>query len=538
MAEIILFKDKRGGTAGSTQSAASLAYKTQQNQDWGNQELADLYRVKRLLDQAGVVIETDRGLTDEGDPWFVFCHPDGDVFVHLCRFDGEYLLDSTSIEAPLRGNSFADLINEFVDRAIEKRAANIVPLRPGDGVYLHPAIMLTALIWTMFVASDELIGIAHGAEIDQSEHDFDLLLSAPMPETDGAFGILQAALEERGDNANVVAKESAEPADRETQITSSSTILPNPISLSLSAIAVTFGMSTKSSFEFLQSSKESKAQDTSTLVAELEQALEADAQTVTREEEFANSPDLDSSRSDGTSSKQGSDKAEVSEIHVFNIPNAFSMAHAAGESFDTGKLDIILPSIFDVSFEGQSASSGSEGPTARKGVSTKPNTSQVHEESENNAGTGIRLEIAFGHNVSLSAYQIDNQELFASFDISTIQGFDWSGILGDIELNVVEENNDVADTPSVSPKPTGGTIRATEVTEYTQTAMDFVRYLLSEKDTVEMVVLEGKIILVDLSAFDEITDVSYLRSWTYDDIGIVSTIGHLSDFEAFGLVSA
>lgn len=41
--------------------------------DWTNQELANLFRVKHLLDAAGVICEIDRGLTDEGEPWFVFC---------------------------------------------------------------------------------------------------------------------------------------------------------------------------------------------------------------------------------------------------------------------------------------------------------------------------------------------------------------------------------------------------------------------------------------------------------------------------------
>ena len=37
--------------------------------DWGNQELADLFRVKQLLSGANVPVETMRGVTDEGDPW-------------------------------------------------------------------------------------------------------------------------------------------------------------------------------------------------------------------------------------------------------------------------------------------------------------------------------------------------------------------------------------------------------------------------------------------------------------------------------------
>jgi hypothetical protein len=50
---------------------------------WGNDELAELYRVEHSLVQAGVVVETESGLS--GDPWFVFCHPDGLVVVNTAR---------------------------------------------------------------------------------------------------------------------------------------------------------------------------------------------------------------------------------------------------------------------------------------------------------------------------------------------------------------------------------------------------------------------------------------------------------------------
>ena len=70
--------------------------------DWTNQELADLYRVKRLLDAAGVPNSLDRGLTDEGDPWLVLVDHDGEVFIHLCRLNAVYILDSPNIPTPLQ----------------------------------------------------------------------------------------------------------------------------------------------------------------------------------------------------------------------------------------------------------------------------------------------------------------------------------------------------------------------------------------------------------------------------------------------------
>ena len=53
---------------------------------WRNQELADLYRTQRILALAGITTKVDRGMTDEGDPWFVFMDSMGEVFVHFSFF--------------------------------------------------------------------------------------------------------------------------------------------------------------------------------------------------------------------------------------------------------------------------------------------------------------------------------------------------------------------------------------------------------------------------------------------------------------------
>ena len=136
--------------------------------DWGNQEMADLFRVKRLLDAAGVPNEIDRGLTDEGDPWFVFCGMDGEVFIHLCRIDGLYVLDSPNIDRPLRGVNFNALIADFTNRSVPRVGSEgdvdierrIIRLERNGKVRLHPSALLAALIWTLFLASEELVLMA------------------------------------------------------------------------------------------------------------------------------------------------------------------------------------------------------------------------------------------------------------------------------------------------------------------------------------------------------------------------------------------
>ena len=41
--------------------------------DWTRDELAELYRIEHALVQSGLTLDVERGVTDEGDPWFAFC---------------------------------------------------------------------------------------------------------------------------------------------------------------------------------------------------------------------------------------------------------------------------------------------------------------------------------------------------------------------------------------------------------------------------------------------------------------------------------
>ncbi|RDC74747.1 hypothetical protein DLJ49_01830 [Rhodovulum sp. 12E13] len=135
-----------------------------ENVDWSNQELASIYHVRSLLTAAGMSTVVDRGVTDEGDPWCVFCRADGDVFIHLCRIDGRYLLDSPSLGQPLAGETFGELIDAFSAGALAPSPGasapglgRVVRLHRGDNVVLHPVTMLAALVWTLLLESEEIV---------------------------------------------------------------------------------------------------------------------------------------------------------------------------------------------------------------------------------------------------------------------------------------------------------------------------------------------------------------------------------------------
>ena len=84
--------------------------------DWSSRELAEFYRVEAALVQAGLRIETERGLSDEGDPWFAFCRPDeGEVIVHIARIGDLYVLASPSYDGIASGNDITELVRDLAE---------------------------------------------------------------------------------------------------------------------------------------------------------------------------------------------------------------------------------------------------------------------------------------------------------------------------------------------------------------------------------------------------------------------------------------
>lgn len=129
--------------------------------DWTNQELADLFRAHTLIQSARPGLECDRGLSDDGDPWFVIGDAQGDVLVHICRIGSDYILDSVALPQVLSGRNFNTLVEKFLNMAGAgtrgSEAANVVRLSRGGKVLLHPSMMLAALVWTLLSDADELI---------------------------------------------------------------------------------------------------------------------------------------------------------------------------------------------------------------------------------------------------------------------------------------------------------------------------------------------------------------------------------------------
>src|SRR5262249_15039374 len=127
----------------------------QRSWDWLPREIAEFYRVEAALLQAGLRIDTGRGLSDDGDPWFVFCrHDDGEVIIHIARIDGEYVLVSPCYDGIARGRDISSMVRDLVSRHPLVHVPQSKS-KPGSNVFLHPAVLLIAVVATAFFKQSE-----------------------------------------------------------------------------------------------------------------------------------------------------------------------------------------------------------------------------------------------------------------------------------------------------------------------------------------------------------------------------------------------
>nr|WP_294567184.1 hypothetical protein [uncultured Rhodopila sp.] len=126
--------------------------------DWSAQELSEFYRVESALLQSGMRISSGRGVSDEGDPWFVFCRPEDDeVIIHFARIGGQYLISAPSYGGNVTGRDFHALVLGLLDRQPDVR-----PVRQRDNIIWHPSALLVMLV------ASALLKTGHAAEAAQT----------------------------------------------------------------------------------------------------------------------------------------------------------------------------------------------------------------------------------------------------------------------------------------------------------------------------------------------------------------------------------
>jgi hypothetical protein len=174
----------------------SFAQETRRRVDWSAQELAEFYRVESALLQAGLKVETERGISDEGEPWFAFCRAeDGDVIVHIARVNNEYILAGPTYQGVAHGRDIRSLVGDLVARhplvRIDSRQ------RGNSNIFMHPAALLIAVVATAFLKSGEAHAMSDQAPTPASAKNswvfFSGLRSGPEVDTTAASISFDAA---------------------------------------------------------------------------------------------------------------------------------------------------------------------------------------------------------------------------------------------------------------------------------------------------------------------------------------------------------
>ena len=100
-----------------SESIVYLADVRTHRQGWTKHELAHFRRATNLLWESGLSIETASGLTDEGEPWFVFCDANsGDVLAHFAKVGGKNIVCAPSLNSALTSRILPDLVERVVGR--------------------------------------------------------------------------------------------------------------------------------------------------------------------------------------------------------------------------------------------------------------------------------------------------------------------------------------------------------------------------------------------------------------------------------------
>lgn len=502
MATIFSFKGPRDGAPPPANAGKAV-------RDWTNQELSDFYRAVASLGQAGIAVEMDRGLTDEGEPWMVLCRLDGEVFIHFCRMDGQYLLDSPALGAPLRGPHFAALVDHFIAQASRAAAPNVVAFRASK-VFLHPAALLTILVWSLYVWSSDT-GEAHAAEWSGDGDSALLPALAPEHAAEGPLSdgtdtppstgkpapLPDATTPERLANRLIQAMDHAGALAAGNQAAA----------MQLLAVVSTLVLTTSGTTRPVS---DGESRDTPLLDTLLAVTAPDAAQPLAEQPRAA--PEIPSDIGALLVAAQSPADAPLElhphDPHIVVLAGMHAQQDGENTAYALPALHTALfvspaPAVVTHSAQPVTLSQPADGPTApAKGFATL-------------LGTGFSLE----------RYHVNGLDLLASVDPTELQGLQISGGTGTTGLFDL-----VFDAPQLVPDPVvpQGT--------FTEAARDLIDAFLDQAGDLQIVASATELVLIDLTAFDDTMDRAYAYSWSMEDGGTISALGHIEFFADYALV--
>ena len=92
---------------------ASLTRWSRPISDWCLAELAVFENVRRSLKLQGIEVELEHGVTDEGDPWLIFCADACDVICHFTKIGDDYVACVPFCGKGMSGVILSDLVANF-----------------------------------------------------------------------------------------------------------------------------------------------------------------------------------------------------------------------------------------------------------------------------------------------------------------------------------------------------------------------------------------------------------------------------------------
>ena len=504
----MIFSFTKPGSAQARTPAASP-----QPQDWTNQELSDIYRAVACLGQAGILVNLDRGVTDEGDPWMVLCRLDGEEFIHFCRLDGRYLLDSPALQRPLRGTSFAELIDLFIAQAARAAAPNVVAFRASK-VFLHPAALLTILVWSLYVWSSDA---TQAGELDEGDLGAGVsahaLLAAQQlaDETDGAADAPiagKAGVVVDGVPAEKLVSRLMQAMDQASGFAGGNSIA----AMQMLAVMGTLVLTTMST------GAPDAQPDSAIATLDLLPEPESDAR-----------PDfVDFREALAQSSWDGSDAAAVLIAKAEQIIETALPAMVA----DEGHAIVAQAELALAAMDGEALARDAAGRVLSDAAPLSLAPAPVVDAPADavqvqTAALAQEFAVLLSNPVSLAQYNVGGVSLMASFDPSALQGLQIAP--GTTQGGLVDL---VFDAPQLEEPP----IATAAEGLYGEAARAFINSFLAQSDDIQIVASANELVLIDLTAFDDTMDRAYSYSWALDDGGIISTLGHFDFFASYALV--
>ena len=494
---------------------------------WSNQELADLYRAQRILALTGISINVDHGITDEGDPWFIFMDSQHEVFAHFSRFDGLYMISSLVQEKPIKGSSLQDLVSQFSELAkpvtADVRAGqNIVSIagRNSNVILIHPAAALAALVWSIYLMSDGLVAAAPmmteefpgddaSTEVSTDFHNFTNIL-----DVEPAVG--QKTVQTLSDPT--ITKQVADQhlVRDSAGATVSSSMSIKALGMGLSFVALSVGLPIPlGTMDDVDSDGMPKQLSTDSLDKLLTQAKEVAALAMAATE---------------TASQQ---QAELSD-HVNGETSAKTpVATEAPDVDGTTEFSVTVQTIkasYEANTQNLSGLKQESDPPVLLAAEADVPSETSDDKAPLQGSTGVYASSQETNRIDDASFLKLFDAAFESFALTDLSQINTS------EMNELFSASDTVDALDLI-------IGAEEVQQYDaydQNAQMFLDYLLrTHSSDIRVVSLPTEVIFIHVDTADVASDSYelYAKSWSFDDGGIITTIGLKSDMELFDLVA-